>query len=180
VKRLLTTLLILTALSLCGLSALQWQRETELRQQLRETIVQLEAENTLRIKTEEQNHNYKLEIERISKLRAETEAKLLDVTQELNLTQTDSFYRAYSIAILTQELSVKHQENTLLTEKITQLSKSLETYQSSIQGENNTITEANRRLQQLITERDDAIKELAARTKAFNELAEKYNRLIKK
>ena len=46
-----------------------------------------------------------------------------------------------------------------------------------VRMQNSAIEKANTQLRQLARERDEAISQLNERTKAFNELVEKYNKL---
>lgn len=102
-KKTLTVLLLFSALSLCGLSVVQWLREAELRDEIKSLTFQLQTETQLRIETQEKAAAFELEITRLTQLRADTEAKLLAVTEELTLTQTDQLQRGVSIALLSNE-----------------------------------------------------------------------------
>jgi chromosome segregation ATPase len=178
-KRTLTTLLILAALGLCGLSAVQWQREAALRQRVAEVTQMLQAENQARVGAEEKAAAFEKEIARITQLRADTEAKLLEVTEQLVTTQADQLQRGFSIAVLSAELSQSQSKIDLAEKTLADSTATITERNSDVSQQNQAITTANERLKQLTSERDQAIGELNARTKAYNELVEKYNKLVK-
>ena len=74
-KRLLSTLLVLVTLGLCVVCVLQWVREDRYRANIAELAKLLEAENTARVEAERKAAEYEKEIERLTILRAEVEAK---------------------------------------------------------------------------------------------------------
>jgi chromosome segregation ATPase len=179
VKKTLTTLLFLTTLALCGLSVIQWKREAEFRAKIQSLTLQLQAENQLRIETQEKADAFELEIARITQLRADTEARLIEVTDELTLTQTDQLQRGVSIAILSSELSQARSQAESAEKQLAETTAALAEYNTGVTSGNTAITTANERLKKLTAERDTAIAELNARTKAYNELVAKYNKLAK-
>jgi hypothetical protein len=179
VKKVLTILLILTAVALCGLSVAQWVRENRLREAIASLHDQLDAEHKLRVDTEVKVVALELENARISQLRADTEAKLLEVTEELNLTQRDQLQRGASIIVLANEL-IKSRQKVVVTEKLlAEANTAMENRSTDVTDQNGAITEANARLKQLTAERDKAIAEVNERTKAYNALGERYNKLTK-
>ncbi len=104
-KRLLTTLLVLISLGLCTVSVVQWQRETRLRGHILDLIKRLEAENAMRIEAERKVREYEKEIARLTELRAEVEAKLVEVSREYNDLSRDSTARGISIAVYMREVA---------------------------------------------------------------------------
>ena len=178
-KKTLTALLILTALALCGVSVAQWRRESALRLEIDRITRLYQEENQLRVETEQKAAAFEQEIARLTQLRADTEARLLEVTDELTLTRTDQLQRGVSIAVLGTEFTSARARAEAAEQQLTEFKKLIADSQQDVTGQNTAITEANTRLKQLATERDQAIAELNARTKAFNELVEKYNRLVK-
>ncbi len=179
-KKTLTALLILAALGLCGLSVAQWQREARLRAEIGRITGLYQAENQLRVKTEEKAAAFEQEIARLTQLRADTEARLLEVTDELTATQTDQLQRGFSIAVLGSELTASRERLQLAEQRLAEFSKLIAERQESVTDQNTVITEANARLKQLAAERDKAIAELNTRTKAYNELVEKYNKQMQR
>lgn len=178
-KKTLTVLLLVSALALCGLSVVQWLREAELRAEIQSLTLQLQAETQLRIETQEKAAAFELEIARLTQLRADTEAKLLAVTEELTLTQTDQLQRGVSIALLANEFAQARSQAQLAEQRLAETTAAIANRNEDVTGQNTAITTANERLKKLTAERDTAIAELNARTKAFNDLVTKYNKLVK-
>ena len=178
-KKTLTLLLLVSALALCGLSVVQWLREAELRAEIQSLTLQLQAETQLRIETQEKAAAFELEIARLTQLRADTEAKLLAVTEELTLTQTDQLQRGVSIALLANEYAQARSQAQLAEQRLAETTAAIANRNEDVTGQNTAITTANERLKKLTAERDTAIAELNARTKAFNDLVTKYNKLVK-
>lgn len=178
-KKTLTVLLLVSALALCGLSVVQWLREAELRAEIQSLTLQLQAETQLRIETQEKAAAFELEIARLTQLRADTEAKLLAVTEELTLTQTDQLQRGVSIALLANEFAQARSQAQLAEQRLAETTAAIANRNEDVTGQNTAITTANERLKKLTAERDNAIAELNARTKAFNDLVTKYNKLVK-
>lgn len=178
-KKTLTVLLLVSALALCGLSVVQWLHEAELRAEIQSLTLQLQAETQLRIETQEKAAAFELEIARLTQLRADTEAKLLAVTEELTLTQTDQLQRGVSIALLANEYTQARSQAQLAEQRLAETTAAIANRNEDVTGQNTAITTANERLKKLTAERDTAIAELNARTKAFNDLVTKYNKLVK-
>jgi chromosome segregation ATPase len=178
-KKTLTVLLLVSALALCGLSVVQWLREAELRAEIQSLTLQLQAETQLRIETQEKAAAFELEIARLTQLRADTEAKLLAVTEELTLTQTDQLQRGVSIALLANEYAQARSQAQLAEQRLAETTAAIANRNEDVTGQNTAITTANERLKKLTAERDTAIAELNARTKAFNDLVTKYNKVVK-
>lgn len=178
-KRILISLLIVIALGLCVLSIVQWQREAALRQRIAAVTQLLQDENKLRVAVEEKAAAFEKEIARISQLRADTEAKLLEVTEQFVTTQSDQLQRGFIIAVLSAELSQARAIADLASKQVAESTTAISDRNSAVTQQNEAINTANERLKQLAAERDKAIGELNARTKAYNELVEKYNKLVK-
>lgn len=178
-KKTLTILLLTTTLALCGLSIVQWKREAELRSEIQSLFSQLQAETQLRIETQEKAAALELEIARLTQLRADTEAKLIAVTEELTLTQTDQLQRGVSIALLANEFAQARSQAQLAEQRLAETTAAMANRNEDVTGQNTAITTANERLKKLTAERDNAITELNTRTKAFNDLVLKYNNLVK-
>jgi uncharacterized coiled-coil protein SlyX len=178
-KRLLITLLILISLGLCGVCIEQWQREARLRGHITDLVKRLEAENALRIEAERKVREYEKEIARLTELRAEVEAKLVEVTRDYNNLSADSVARGITIAIYMRELmQLQHglEATQLAFGKGT---AALKEHNAVVTTQNSAMEKQNELLKQLAEERNDAISKLNARTREFNELVEKYNKLSK-
>lgn len=178
-KKTLTILLLLSALALCGLSVVQWKREAELHAELQSLILQLQTETQLRIETQEKANAFELEIARLTQLRADTEAKLLAVTEALTLTQTDQLQRGVSLALLSNAFAQAQSKAQLAEQRLAETTTAIADRNENVTDQNAAIATANDRLKKLTSERDAAIAELNARTKAFNDLVAKYNKLAK-
>ena len=178
-KRLLTTLLAVISLGLCAVCLVQWQREARLRGHIQDLVKRLEAENTLRIEAERKVREYEREIARLTELRAEVEAKLVEVTREYNDLSKDSVARGITIAIYMREL-LQLQHGLQATQlAFGKEAEAIKNHNSLVSSQNSAMEKQNELLKQLVQERNDAITKLNARTREFNELVEKYNKLAK-
>jgi hypothetical protein len=178
-KRLITTLLVLVTLGLCAVCAVQWAREERYRMHIAGLARQLEAENTARVEAERKAAEYEKEIERLTILRAEVEAKLLAATNELTAMGADSVARGFTLAFFLNEW-VQTQAKLAATEAVVgKGAEALKEHNASVTAQNATIIKQNEMLKQLVKERDEAVEKLNARTREFNELVEKYNKLAK-
>lgn len=178
-KAFLFTLLTLIVFGLCGICVVQWKREFVLNARIDELTTMLVAENKLRIEFEEKSLRLEQEINRITALRAETEAALLDATEKVQQLTTDQSARGFSIAVLMNEVRasrVELESYRLLAGKGTDAVKDRN---AEVGAQNAAIEKANTALRQLATERDELVGKLNARTQEFNELVEKYNKLAK-
>jgi chromosome segregation ATPase len=147
-KPTLVRLLVLVSLALCGVSVAQWRREAALRQRLAEAGAQRQAEAAARLEAIEKSAVLEKEIARLTQLRADTEAKLVEVTDELAAAR----------------------------KRVAGTSDALGERNRAVEEHNAAITEANARLQQVTAERDRALDDLNQRTRAYNDLMTKVNR----
>ncbi len=178
-KRLLTTLLVLITLGLCVVCVVQWQREARLRGHIQDLVQRLEAENTARIEAERKVKEYEQEIERLTELRAEVEAKLVEVTRDYNDLSADSVARGLTLAIYMRELVQTQARLAAAQSALGQGGVVMKEHHAAVTAQNRAIEKQNELLQQLARERDAAIEKLNVRTREFNELVEKYHKLSK-
>jgi len=178
-KRLLATLLVLISLGLCAVSVVQWQREARLRGHIADLVRRLEAENALRIEAERKVREYEKEIARLTELRAEVEAKLIEVTREFNDLSTDSTARGITIAIYMRELMQAQAGLDAARLALGKGADAIRDHNAAVTAQNSALEKQNAMLKQLAAERDAAIEKLNTRTREFNELVEKYNKLSK-
>lgn len=178
-RRFLQVLLVFISLGLCGICALQWQREYFLRAKIAELTRLLIQENKKRVEFEEKAQRFEQEIARITTLRAQTEATLLDATENIQRLTVDQSARGYSIAILSHEYLQTQNEAKALRTLAGEGSSAIQQRNEIVAGQNAAIEKANTQLQQLAKERDEAIRQLNSRTQEYNELVEKYNKLTK-
>lgn len=178
-KKVVLSLLVVSLLTLCGLSVAQWLREAKLRRAIDGLHLQLDDEHKLRVEAEKNVAALEQENARITQLRADTEAKLLELTETFRLTQEDQLQRGTSIILLTNEVLRARERVATLDLALAKARTMLEEQSSRAGDGNDVIKEANAKLKQVTAERDDAIRKANERTKAFNELAEKYNKLVR-
>lgn len=178
-KRLLITLLIFISLGLCVVSVVQWQRETRLRGHILDLVKRLEAENAMRIDAERKVREYEKEIARLTELRAEVEAKLVEVSREYNDLSKDSTARGISIAIYMREVAQMQHGLAATQAAFGKGADAIKDHNAVVNSQNSAMEKQNELLKQLVEERNDAIAKLNARTREFNELVEKYNKLAK-
>lgn len=178
-KSILTGLLILVTLTLCGLCVIQWQREADFRARISELGLALNEETDKRIQAEEQVAAFEKEIERLTQLRADTEAKLLEVSTRLVAVEADQLFRGNSIHILGLEFQRARAEAQAARDTLAKTQAAVAEHNNSVDGQNAAITKANTLLKQLTSERDAAIEKLNQRTRELNELVTKYNKLVK-
>jgi chromosome segregation ATPase len=154
-------------------------REERLRGHIADLAKHLEAENTARVEAERKAAEYEKEIERLTILRAEVEAKLLATTEELTAVGNDSVSRGVTLAIFLNQLVQTQTKLTAMENAVGKGTEALKDQNESVAAQNATITKQNELLKQLANERNAAIEKLNSRTKEFNELVEKYNKLAK-
>lgn len=178
-KRFLNILLVLISLGLCVVSVEQWRREARLRGEIDGLIKKLQAENAAKVEAQRKVREYEREIDRINALRAEVEAKLVEITREFNDLTTDNIARGITIAIYMNELSHSLAGFEAARIALGQGSDAIKDRNTAISGANEAIQQQNAMLKKLVDERDSVIAKLNARTKEYNELVEKFNKLAK-
>ena len=179
-KRVFTILLILIALGLCVISVVQWKREIALRSEIEFLTGELNSERDARLAAEEQVEVYKKEIERLTQLREEMEARLNEATERVAVLEEDVVGRGLSIAALMNELRAMENELSQLRPLAMQGAESVEDRNLAVAQQNEVIQKQNAMLKQVTTERDSAITKLNEQMREYNALVEKYNALAKK
>jgi chromosome segregation ATPase len=156
-KRLLEALLIVLALTLCGLCAVQWNREHHIR-------------NTV----EELRDDQKKKAEKLDNLTAanarldEQVNALIQKTTEIENANREQNRKAADTA---QKLSRAETQNASLTNAVTQL-------REAVEDRNNKIREANERIHTVNAERVDLAKKSNEMVAKSNEIVKKYNELV--
>ncbi len=140
---------------LCGVCIWQWKREAYFRAAIADFAGRLDAEKQAHEESRQRITVLEAEIARLTKLRDDTEAKYLATLTELRAIEPDWIARGHSLLALSQ----------------------LAAAAPIAESQNEAIAKQNELLQQLTAERDAAIEKLNARTREFNALAEKYNKL---
>lgn len=178
-KRLLTTLLIFVSLGLCAVCIVQWEREARLRGHILDLVKRLEAENAMRIDAERKVREYEKEIARLTELRAEVEARLVEVSRECADLSKDSTARGISIAIYMREVAQMQHGLEVTQRAFGKGTEAIKGHNDVVSTQNSAMEKQNELLKGLVEERNSAIAKLNARTREFNELVEKYNKLAK-
>lgn len=178
-KRLLIFLLVLVSLGLCAVSVEQWRREARLRVAIEDLIKKLQAENLAKVEALRKVREYEMEIERLTALRAEVEAKLVEMTRDFNRLNGDNIARGITIAIYMLHLNQSQIGLESARVALGQGTDAINTRNTAVAGANETITQQNTMLKKLAADRDAAIAKLNAQTRDYNELVEKYNKLAK-
>lgn len=142
---------------LCGLCIFQWKRESDFRAAILDLSTRLHGKTQALSEAEARIATLQTEITRIETLRADTEAKYLATLDELRPLQLDWTARGHTIFALSQYAAAA----------------------PAAESQNEAIAKQNELLKQLAAERDAAIEKLNARTREFNALTEKYNKLVK-
>jgi hypothetical protein len=156
-QRVLTILLGVILAALCGVCLWQWKREAEFRSVILDFHTKLEAEKRAHSEARLRIVVLESEVTRVTKLRDDAEAQYLKTLEELRALQPDWNQRGLTIGALSQ----------------------LAAAAPAAENQNAAIGKQNELLKQLAAERDDAIQKLNARTREFNTLTEKYNKLVR-
>ncbi len=155
-RTLLITLAAVLA-ALCGVCLWQWKREADFRAAIIDYHTRLETETKAHGETRQRLALLEAEVTRVTKLRDDTEAQYLKTLEELRALQLDWAARGLTIEAL---------------------SRMVETA-PAVENQSAAIARQNELLKSLTAERDTAIEKLNARTREFNALTEKYNKLIR-
>lgn len=178
-KRFLIVLLILITFGLCALCVVQWQREDRYRGHIVDLVKRLEAENAAKVEALRKVREYEKEIARLTELRAEVEAKLVEITRDYNDLTHDSVARGITIAIYMREYLQMSAGYNAAQIALGRGGDAVKERNATVTAQNSTIEKQNQLLRRVAAERDAAIDRLNARTRELNELVGKYNKLAK-
>jgi chromosome segregation ATPase len=142
-------------------------------------VKRLEAENAAKVEAQRKVREYEKEIERINVLRAEVEAKLVEITRDFNDLTTDNISRGITIAIYMNDLRQLQGGLEATQLAFSKGSDAIKSHNTTVSAQNSTIEKQNELLKQVAAERNAAIEKLNVRTRELNELVEKYNKLAK-
>lgn len=176
-KRVLIALAVLFSLILCGICTWQWQREHMFRKAISELETDLRREFKERQEAEQKAEDYAKEIDRLTTLRKDIEAKLLDATEEIEQRIQDQAWRGLSIAVLMNEVVRASGGLEAYKELADKGADAVKQRNEEVTAQNAAIEKANAQLKQLVAERDDAVNKLNAKIREFNDLVEKYNKV---
>lgn len=144
-------MLVLVSLGLCVVCVAQWHREAAFRHHLAVAANELQSASVAHHEVIENSSAFEKEIARLTQLRADTEAKLVEVTDQLTAAR-----------------KLAAGAGDVLGDR-----------NRAVEAHNAAMTEANARLQQVTAERDHALEDLNQRTRAYNELITKFNKLAR-
>ena len=150
-RNFLQNLLLLLALALCGLVAVQWHREARLRANGQTLTDDLQRQRAKSQELDASVRQLEAEILRLSGLRKEATAAL-----ETNQTE---------VARLKLQLQKRETE-------LEQLAKQADVYKAALERANGSIKSQNEELQKLGAERNEVVAK-------FNRLVADYNLLVK-
>lgn len=149
-RNILQNMLILVALSLCALAAVQWHREAELRQKLQSVSDDVQHKSETIQQLQKNIRLAEAEIDRLGNLRSGIAA-----TAESNRLE---------IGALRKQLDAAGSE-------VERSAKQIEGFKSALQRANDNIQRQNETTKKLADERNEAVIK-------FNTLVEKYNDLV--
>jgi len=158
-------LLIILALSLCGLCAWQWCGQTFERGRI-ESLNHLLAGKSAAIQS------YTNSIETLNHQIEEMDARITELktasatNDEANLAQK-------------REISRLRLTTEVLTNEITQYTNAVTTLETKLQGLVEGVKKQNAAIEELTAQRDDFVKKLNDSVKDRNAIVDKYNELVK-
>ena len=156
-KRILEALLIVLALTLCGLCAVQWNREQSLRASVEE------------LRDEAKKKSEK--IDNLTSANARLDEQVNALMQKTTDIENASRENNRKAADLAQKLSHAETQAASLTNAVAQL-------KDAVEDRNNKIREANERIHTLNADRIDLAKKSNELVAKSNEIVKKYNELV--
>ncbi len=157
--------LIVFSLALCALVVVQWVRESDLRVDLDGMDKKVCASEAAQSDLEDKLHTWESEIKRLTENNTAAAAKQKELQDE--------------IARLTMELTTRDEELKNATTVAPEMAEAVKTQNEAVTRQNDAIQKANFSLQKLVQERDALVEKLNARNREWNDLTEKYNKLLK-
>lgn len=162
-RQLLESLLIVTAIALCGIVLLQWKREFDLRRERQDFADRLSKE-------EQTSHGLRASLQRVE---AEV-IRLTDLRSEL--ASTNQAVRE-EISQLKENLAKATAELARNDEQLEAYKLAVNTANENVKRQNQNIERQNADMRQLAQERNDAVQKHNALAKEYNALVEKWNKL---
>ena len=157
---------MVVTLGLCGVAVVQWHREAVFRGHLDELGRRLGEESRLRAEAVAQGEAFGREIERLTALRADTEAKLLEMTARVQSLEARPPVDDAKTAVLEAEAE-------RLRAGAVEAREALAARVATMAEQNAAIERANLQLKAVSAARDEAMAKLNERTRAYNELMAK-------
>ena len=157
-------------LALCAVCVAQWAREASFRARMNELERDLAGPGRLRAEAVAQAEVFTQEIERLTTLRADTEARLLEMTARVQELEQANRPRDEKLAALESEVMQLRDEAGAAREALARSTAAVAGQNSAVEEHNAIIEKASTQLKKVTAERDEAIEKLNARTRAYNEL----------
>ena len=156
-------LLIVVALSLCGLCVYQWYGQTVQRREIQQ-MEQMAYEQSAAIQ------GYTNSIRTMDRQIAQMDARMTELKAEAKTNEL-------LVAAQRQELGKLRLENTGLTNQIADYKKGIDTLGSKLKEAYDGIKKQNDAIQELVSQRDEFVKKYNDEVKDRNEVVAKYNEL---
>lgn len=165
-KKFLQGLLIGYSLLLCGVIALQWMREANLRAQNKALAQQVFDKGQ---KTQQMESSLKTADAEVKRLDARVaELGAVQRTNEMTLTE------------LRRDLRKVETTNGALQKQRTDMEESLARQNEIIQKQNKDITDQNAMVKKLASDRNEAVEKMNQRVQEYNGLVTRFNELAKR
>jgi len=161
VKKLLTNLLMVVALALCGIVAVQWVREARLHQQLQSLSDSLHDKGDSLRNLQDQLKHSEDEVQRLEKLR--------------NSLADEAKTNAFLTLNLRNQVDQARAEAERQAHKADSYKSSLQQANKNIAKQNDDARRQNGELQKLAQERNDIVTRYNKLAKDFDDLAKKWN-----
>jgi chromosome segregation ATPase len=170
VKRFLAVSLMGVTLALCAVCVAQWAREAFFRGRINELERDVAGQGRLRAEAVAQAEVFTKEIERLTTLRADTEARLLEMTARVQAMEQEQGLRDEKRDALESEVQQLRAEGVAAREVLARSTAAVASQNNAVEEHNAIIEKASTQLKKVTAERDEAIEKLNARTRAYNEL----------
>ncbi|HEX2747116.1 MAG TPA: hypothetical protein VHM91_03885 [Verrucomicrobiales bacterium] len=157
--------LVVITLALCALVVVQWVRESSLHTDLTAMDKRVHASEAAQSDLEDKLKTWEAEIQRLTENATAASKKEKELQAE--------------ITRLTTELTTRDAELKTASAAPPDFVATMKARNDEVLKQNEAIKNANAALQKLIQERDALAEKLNNRTKEWNELTGKYNRLVK-
>ena len=157
--------LLVVILALSALVVVQWVRESRLHRDLAAMEVRLKSSEAAQSDLQDKLNTWESEIKRLTKQSAAAAQKEKELQSE--------------IARLTGELTSRDAELRTATAAPPDFTAQMKVRNDEVVKANEAIAKQNASLKSLVDERDALTEKLNARTREWNELTEKYSKLLK-
>jgi chromosome segregation ATPase len=164
-KNLQQNLLVIVALSLCGLCVYQWYGQTLQRNEI-QTLDQLVYEKSSAIQ------GYTNSIRTMDRQIAEMDARVTELKAEIKTN-------AEFVITQKRDLNQLRIDSEGLTNEITQYKGAITNFQAKLKEAYDGIQKQNEVMKELVAQRDEFVKKFNDEVKDRNEIVNKYNDLVR-